>query len=320
MRGKWDAFPLLRQKDQMDCGPACLKMLIKYYKLPEPNLNELRKLCNSSRGGVSLSHLLQAAKHFGFQVEAVKTQISELIEVENPCILLYNSDHYVVHYAFQEGCHWIADPAVGIINFSTEELQEHWYIKHQMNGIMLLFTPPKECQSIHDKTKMPSLWNRFSGYLPRFKHQLGWLILCFLLSGFFAMMLPMMLQVIVDVAVVQKDWSVLIVFVVAQFCLYTGQLSSEIVRTWIVLGMGTFVNLDRVSLFFKQLVRLKWPFFADRMLGDIMLRIDDHKRIEKFLLGPAMELVQYCVCQNHLFLTHTISCFSLLKSIILKKF
>jgi ATP-binding cassette subfamily B protein len=105
------------------------------------------------------------------------------------------------------------------------------------------------------------------------------------------MLLPLLFQVIVDVAVGQKDWSVLIVFVGAQLCLYVGQLSSQIVRTWIVLGMGTMVNLERVSRFFQQLVRLRWPFFANRMLGDIMLRIDDHKRIEKFLLGPAMELM-----------------------------
>lgn len=290
-KGKWDVFPLVRQKDQMDCGPACLRMLIKYYRLPDPDWNEIRSQCSSSRDGVSLAHLIQASNHFGFRTEAVRTQISELVQLKNPCVLLWNRDHYVVHYAFEEGVHWLADPAVGILKFRTEELQDLWYSQHQSQGVLIMFTPPTESEIVRENKKTSSLWNSFRTYVPQFRYALFWLFGCFLLSGFFAMLLPMMFQVIVDVAVVQKNWNVLMVFVVAQFCLYVGQLSSEIVRTWIVLGMGTFINLDKVSLFFRQLVRLKWPFFANRMLGDIMLRIDDHKRIERFMLGPAMELV-----------------------------
>ena len=62
-KGRWNTFPLVRQKDSNDCGPACLRMLLKYYQLPELSSENLRALCRCSGVGVSLADLLRSADH-----------------------------------------------------------------------------------------------------------------------------------------------------------------------------------------------------------------------------------------------------------------
>lgn len=291
MKGKWGAFPLVKQRDQMDCGPACLRMLLRYYGMPLPSSGELSRLCQASRLGVSVPQLIQAAESLGFRVEAFKTEGKDLFQVEEPVVLLWNTGHFVVRYAGKEVAHRIADPAVGKMQLSEDELSALWFVQGEQTGLCLRMLPPARPASSKPRAEenVP-FWRSFEMYIPLFRLPLIWLLFCFLSSGFFAMLLPVLFQVVVDVAVVQKEVSILWVLVFAQLFLYIGQLSSQIVRTWMVLGMGAYVNLDRISHFFDQLVHVKWPFFANRMLGDIMLRVDDHKRIERFLLGPAMEM------------------------------
>lgn len=46
-------FPLYTQNETMDCGPACLRMVAKYYG-HHYSLQTLRKKCFITREGVSL--------------------------------------------------------------------------------------------------------------------------------------------------------------------------------------------------------------------------------------------------------------------------
>lgn len=36
------SFPYYHQADAMDCGPTCLRMIVKYYGKPLPTLRELK--------------------------------------------------------------------------------------------------------------------------------------------------------------------------------------------------------------------------------------------------------------------------------------
>jgi len=72
----------------------------------------------------------------------------------------------------------------------------------------------------------------------------------------------------------------------AQIMLFMGRTSVEVLRSWILLHLSTRINISLVSDFFIKLMNLPISYFDTRMTGDIMQRINDHRRIESYLPGP----------------------------------
>ena len=61
-----DGFPHYYQLDVMDCGPACLRMVAKYYG-KNYSLQYLREHSYIDREGVSLRGIVEAAEHIGLR-------------------------------------------------------------------------------------------------------------------------------------------------------------------------------------------------------------------------------------------------------------
>lgn len=51
-------FPFYKQLDQMDCGPTCLRMIAKFYKV-NITVDELRDRAYIGRDGVSFAGIAQ---------------------------------------------------------------------------------------------------------------------------------------------------------------------------------------------------------------------------------------------------------------------
>lgn len=67
----------IRQRDQSDCGVACLATVLKYYEA-EASLEKLRALSGTSREGTTLLGLYQAANQIGLDAEGFEAEISHL--------------------------------------------------------------------------------------------------------------------------------------------------------------------------------------------------------------------------------------------------
>lgn len=89
--------PFYKQKDAKDCGPACLKIIAKFYK-KTISIQKLRIISNTTRIGSSLLGLSEAAEKIGFRSLGVKLSLERLKEAPFPCILHWNKNHYVVLY------------------------------------------------------------------------------------------------------------------------------------------------------------------------------------------------------------------------------
>ena len=59
---RFKSFPINRQLDIMDCGPACLKMICKFYG-KYYSLQHLRDLCGITKEGVSALDLSYASEN-----------------------------------------------------------------------------------------------------------------------------------------------------------------------------------------------------------------------------------------------------------------
>ena len=84
--------PFRLQHDQCDCGVACLRNILNYYKA-EVSLEKLREWSGTGLQGSSLLGLHQAAGQAGFTAQGARAcGLTDLDIVEHPCILHVSPD------------------------------------------------------------------------------------------------------------------------------------------------------------------------------------------------------------------------------------
>lgn len=121
------SFPIVYQKDSMQCGIACLAAVSEYYG-KKYSLNFLENFCFATTEGVSLKGLEEAAQILGFRTHAGKVPLHSLKKLPLPCILHWNQNHFVVLYKITKkgNLFHIADPGRGLISYSLSPLFFEW--------------------------------------------------------------------------------------------------------------------------------------------------------------------------------------------------
>jgi ATP-binding cassette subfamily B protein len=289
-------FPNIRQADQKDCGPTCLKIIAKNYGRTI-SIQKLRKFSETTREGSNLLFLSDAAEKIGFRTLGAKLSLEMLEEAHLPCILHWNSNHYVVLYRIKRGIYYVSDPAFGLIEYSREDFLKFW-IGSNANGetkegiALLIEATPKFFQSDFDREDNKGLgFGILSQYVLRYKSFLIQLAIGLLAGSLLSLVFPFLTQSIVDVGIQNQNIHFIYLILFAQLFLFAGRTGLELIRSWILLHLSTRINISLISDFFIKLMNLPISFFDVRMAGDIMQRIYDHHRIEKILTASSLNVL-----------------------------
>lgn len=287
------AFPFYQQPDAMDCGPTCLRMIAKYYGKTF-DLSDLRQAAEITRQGSSLLGLSEAAEKIGFRTMGVKATYNQLLdEVPLPCIAFWNQIHYVVIYKIKKNKVYVADPGHGLLVYSKEDFLKSWISdgEKEGEGVLLLFeTTPEfyEEDTSGFKKEKPRDLRFLAKYLFKHKKLLVQLIIGLFAGSLLQLIFPFLTQSIVDIGIQTHDVNFIHLVLLAQLMVFFGRISIDIMRSWILLHISSRINIALVSDFFVKLMKLPISFFDTKMTSDIMQRIEDHYRIEKFLTGSSM--------------------------------
>jgi ATP-binding cassette, subfamily B, bacterial len=292
------AFPHYKQPDAMDCGPTCLRMVAAFHG-KHYRLDTLRERCYISREGVSLLGIAQAAESIGFRTMGVKLDVDQLIaDAPLPAIIHWRQDHFVVLYRIThkkgKQLFHVADPGGGLVRFSREEFLRCWAstTEHgKRKGIVLLLEPGsgfhKTPDEVVDKTRFRYLFS----YLSPYRKLTLQLFLGLLLGSLLQLAFPFLTQAIVDHGIGTRNISFIYLVLIAQLFLTISRASVDFIRNWILLHIGTRINIALISDFLSKLMRLPMKFFDTKLTGDLMQRIGDHRRIEMFLTGTTLNIL-----------------------------
>lgn len=302
-------FPHYRQSDLKDCGPTCLKIIAKYFG-KTISIQELRKISETTRAGSSLLGLSEASENIGFKSLGIKINLEKLQEAPLPCILHWNKNHYVVLYkitnsklripnrskAKNQATYFISDPAHGLLQYTQEEFLKHWIGNNATatieEGVALLLEPTPKFYNAEFDTQKKSLGFSFLfQYVFRYQKFLVQLVIGLLAGSILQLVFPFLTQSIVDVGIKNQDIHFIYLILFAQLALFLGKIAIEVVRGWILLHLSTRINISLVSDFFIKLMNLPIAFFDTRMTGDILQRINDHKRIERILTTSSLNVL-----------------------------
>ena len=294
------------QPDVMDCGSTCLRMLAKHYG-KDYSLDTLRELCYTAKEGVSLLSISEAAEQLGFKTLGGRITFNKLInEALLPCIVHWNQEHFVIVYkvrkssplSFWRGAGgeviYVADPGLGLVSYTENEFKEHWLstkTNGEDKGIVLLMEPTLEFYKKNDeKTERKSLKFLLSYFL-RYKKYFTQLILGLLIGSLLQLIFPFLTQSIVDIGINGKNINFIYIVLLAQMMLIISRMSVEFIRRWLLLHISIRINISLISDFFIKLMKLPMSFFDTKLTGDILQRIDDHQRIERFLTSRTLETI-----------------------------
>ncbi|MCD2258647.1 peptidase domain-containing ABC transporter [Psychroserpens luteolus] len=287
-------FPTYKQTEAKDCGPTCIKIIAKHYG-KTINTQQLRQLSETTREGSSLLGLSEAVESIGFRSLGVKLSYKKLKEASLPCILHWNKNHYVVLYKIKKGKAYVSDPAHGLLTYSKADLIKSW-IGNNANetteeGVALMIAPtPKFYKSEFDDAQKFGFSFIFK-YLFQYKRFIIQLIIGLLAGSLLQLILPFLTQSIVDIGINNRDLNFIYLILFAQIALFLGKASLEIIRSWILLHLSTRINISLISDFFIKLMKLPISYFDVRMTGDLLQRINDHKRIERILTTSSLTVL-----------------------------
>ena len=132
MKKMYRKTPTVYQMEATECGAASLSMILGYYGKFLP-LEQLRIETGVSRDGCNARNILLAARKFGLEAKGYRRSLEGLLELEPPCIIHWNFNHFVVWEGVKGKYAYINDPAAGRRKLSIEDIDNSY------TGVVLTF-------------------------------------------------------------------------------------------------------------------------------------------------------------------------------------
>ena len=281
-----------RQFDQMDCGPACVRMVASYYGKDYP-LSYLRSLAHLTREGVSVAGIRDSLTAIGMNSATFEMSLEQLYtDCPLPAILYWDQNHFVVleklkGRSAQKARYKIANPAFGKQWFSAEELCRHW--SNGGKGIVVAVEPNEDFYQKTAIKERHSLRDFARKYILPYKAQLIQSLLALLVGTLLGLISPFLAQSVVDDGIALHDMSLITTILIAQLALFIGSFLMSTIGAWVGLYMSTQISIGILGDYLRKLLKLPMTFFETKSIGDYQQRLSDHSRLQSFMTGSTLE-------------------------------
>lgn len=259
------------------------------------SLESLRKKCYITREGVSFLGLSEAADFLGFRTIGVKIPFEMLNEnVPLPCIVHWRQKHFIVVYKIKNDKIWVADPAAGLVKYTREEFVKCWastIADGKPAGLVLIIEPTPSLFENENEHEKANGFRFLFKYFRLYRKYFFQLVLGLLLGSCIQLVIPFLTQSIIDIGLNNNDIGFIYLILFAQLALLFGRMSVEFIRGWLLLHIGSRVNVAVISGFLQKLMSLPIAFFDTKLTGDILQRIEDNNRIEEFLTSACLNIL-----------------------------
>jgi ATP-binding cassette, subfamily B, bacterial CvaB/MchF/RaxB len=275
-------LPVILQTEAAECGLACLAMIASGHGL-QTDLATLRRRFTLSLKGATLADLVRMAGELQLVARPLRAELEHLPQLELPCILHWDMNHFVVLKAVGQRHVEIHDPARGARRLSWAEVSRHF------TGIALELAPEADFSPRVERQKigLAALLGRVSGL----KRSLAQIFALALALEAFALLAPFFMQWVVDGVLLGGDRGLLATLGAGFALLVLIQVATGVLRSWAVLHLASTLNVQWVSNVFAHLLRLPMDWFEKRHTGDVMSRFGAVGQIQQTLTTHFIEAV-----------------------------
>jgi len=231
--------------------------------------------------GSTLADLMKIAGQLKLAPRPLRLDLEHLPELKRPCVLHWDFSHFVVLTEVQGNRVTLHDPAVGEREMPLAEFSKHF------TGVALELTPTAEFTSRDDtrKVKLSELIGRLQGL----GGTVTQILVLALVLQLFVILAPFYMQWVVDQALVAQDYDLVTVLGIGFLLLAVVQTAVTALRAWVLMVLGTTLNLQMITNLFRHLIRLPMSWFDKRHVGDIVSRFDSLNVIQRTLTTGFLE-------------------------------
>ena len=274
--------PMIMQMEALECGAACLAMVLAYYQKWIP-LEQVRLDCGVSRDGSNMKNVYLAAQHYGLETHGYRMEVDGLKENASfPCIIHWEFNHFVVLDGFKGGKAVLNDPARGVVQVPMDVFDEAF------TGLVLTFAPGEGfTPSGKRKSTLSFARKRLKGAAPA----VTFVVLTSIITYLFGVINPVMSRIFFDRLLTGRapDW--LYPFLAVMIVLAVFQLIVQWAQTVYSLKINGKMAIEGNAGYMWKILRLPMDFFSQRMTGDIMQRQGTNASIAGTLVQTVAPLV-----------------------------
>ena len=280
--GRVCKVPVIMQLEALECGAACLAMLLAYYGKWVP-LEQVRLDCGVSRDGSNAHSLLRAARGYGLTAKGYRYEPEELrTSGQFPCILHWNFNHFVVLDGFRGDKAILNDPAQGVVSVTMQEFDEAF------TGICLQMEPG---ESFTPGGKPKSMLGFAKTRLQGAGTAVAFVVLTTIITSLIGVINPAFSRIFLDRLLTGRNPEWFVPFVLALSGIGILQLTAAWVQALYSLRINGKIDIVGSTTFLWHVLRLPMEFFSQRMAGDIQQRQTANADVAKQLANTFAPLV-----------------------------
>ncbi|MBO4452744.1 MAG: NHLP family bacteriocin export ABC transporter peptidase/permease/ATPase subunit [Clostridia bacterium] len=262
--------PVIMQMEALECGAACLCMIMAYYNKWVP-LEQVRRDCGVSRDGSKAGNILKAARNYGFTAKGYRYEPETLRENGKfPCIIHWEFNHFVVCNGFKGNKVYLNDPAKGDYSVSLETFDEGF------TGVCLMFEPDEGFEpSGKPKSIAGFAKKRMKGAGAAF----AFVVITTVITSLIGILSAGFSRVFLDELLSGKEPGWFIPFLILFSVVIFINLAAAWIQAIYALRLDGKMAVVGNSTYMWKVLRMPMDFFSQRMAGDIQQRKESNATI-----------------------------------------
>jgi len=274
--------PVVMQMEALECGAACLTMVMAYFGKWVP-LEQVRKDCGVSRDGSNAKNVLMAGRSYGLEGVGYKFEPEAIRENGMfPCIIHWNFDHFVVLDGFKGEKAVLNDPARGRVTVSAQEFEESF------TGVTIFFQPTESFEPGGKKKSVLAFAKK------RMKGAFGaavFVLLTTIISSLLGVINPVFNRILLDRLLTRQNLEWFMPFIIALAAFSVVQLVISYFQTVYSLKINGKLSIVGSATYMWKVLHLPMEFFSQRMAGDILGRQATNATISQIFVNTFAPLV-----------------------------
>ncbi len=263
--------PVVLQSESSECGLASIAMIANYYG-HEISLLTLRKRFSISLKGSNLANIINIAQELDMIGRPLQLDLDEISELNCPCILHWDLNHFVVLVKVVSNKAIIIDPAIGRRVIELSKLSNHF------TGVALEVTKGKSFQKKKEKESV-DIYRLFKD-VRGLRTNIITLLLIALVIEILSLISPFLMQWSIDKVIPFNDKNLLSLLIVGFFVVLIINSILNFCQSWIVLYFSNNLKIEIETSIFSKLINLPLDYFQKRHLGDVVSRFESIHNIQ----------------------------------------
>ena len=273
--------PVFMQMEALECGEACLAMVLAYYGKWMP-LEQVRVDCGVSRDGSRAGNVMKAARSYGLEAKGYRMGLEAVKGISAfPCIIHWNLNHFVVLCGFRGNHACINDPARGSVKVTMDEFDKAF------TGIVMVFAPTENFEPDGKRTStLAFARKRLSGA----GAAMVFVMLTSIIGYVFTILNPAFSRFFMDRLLTGENSELLTPFIALVAAVSLLQVFVTAIRAVYSLKINGKMAVVGSGSFMWKVLKMPMEFFSQRMAGDLLTRHKANETIAEQLVNTLTPL------------------------------